>query len=61
MKWQSDEDKNRLALFHNELVSLIDKSDLLPHELVFILDMMSSQVKKLFETALKSEKKKDGN
>ncbi len=61
MKWQSDEDKDRLALFHNELVSLVDKSDLLPHELVFVLDMVSSQVKKLFETALKSEKKKDGN
>ena len=61
MKWQTDEDKNRLALFHNELVGMVDKSDLLPHELVFVLDMMSSQVKKLFETALKSEKKKDGN
>lgn len=60
MKWHTDADRDRLALFHNELVGLVDKSDLLPHELVFVLDMMASQVKRLFETALKSEKK-DGD
>lgn len=59
MKWQSEECTDRMGAFHNDLVALVDKCELEPQEIIVVLRMLTGNIEKLFETAVKAPKKKE--
>jgi len=56
MKVCTDKEKDKLADFHNTVVDAINKSTLLPYEIAFILDMLSTRIKYVFDLSLRDRK-----
>lgn len=50
------EDVDKMGEFHNTLVKEIDSSSLSPSEICMILDMVSRNIKILFEGSVKKER-----
>ena len=49
------EDVDRMAEFHNKIAKEIDETVLSPSEVCMVLDMISRNIKVLFEGAVKKE------
>lgn len=50
------EDVEKMAEFHNKLVKDIDETTLSPSEICMVLDMVSRNIKVLFEGSVKKER-----
>jgi len=50
------ENIEKMAELHNELVRLVDATDLSPSEVCMVLDMISRNIKVLFEGSVKKER-----
>lgn len=51
------EDIDKMGELHNELISIVDKTPLSPSEVCMVLDMVSRNIKILFEGSVKKERK----
>lgn len=52
MKHPTKASKDRMGLFNNAVVELIDKTDLTPVEVLLVLRLISSKIKHSFELSI---------
>ena len=50
------EDVDRMAEFHNKIAKEIDEVEISPSEVCMVLDMISRNIKVLFEGSVKKER-----
>jgi hypothetical protein len=60
MEWQSDEMVERMGLFHNAVIKCIDECSLSPPEAVMVLRLLSNNIDRMFEAAVKAKREPDG-
>jgi hypothetical protein len=56
MKTQEMERIDAMGLFHNEIVELVDRSDLTPPETIAVLRAVANSIEGLFVTEVKNRK-----
>ena len=47
---------DKMAELHNDITKLVDSTDLSPSEVCMVLDMLSRNIKVLFEGSVKKER-----
>lgn len=56
MKYQTEDRTILMGEFHNAVVDLVDSCELMPPEISMVLRMITTNIEKLFETAVKASK-----
>jgi len=55
MEYQSKEKNDLMGEFHNEVITLVDKTKLSPPDTIAVLRMISLNIERLFEISVKGK------